>query len=107
MSWLYLIAAILFEVAGTSALKLSQGLTKLVPSLAMALCYALSFVMMALAIKRIEVSVAYAIWSGLGTALITVVSLLVFKEPLTALKLVSLALIIGGVVGLNLGGGIQ
>ncbi len=104
MSWLYFILAILLEVGGTTALKFSQGLTRLLPSALMFALYALSFGVFARALRRIDVSVGYAIWSGLGTAAITAVGLLVFKEPLTAIKALSLALIIGGVIGLNLGG---
>jgi len=104
LDWLYLILAILFETAGTTALKLSEGFTRLVPSLLMVLCYAVSFGVFALALKRIDVGVGYAIWAGLGTALIAAIGVVVFKEQLSVPKLLSLALIIGGVVGLNLSG---
>jgi small multidrug resistance pump len=103
--WLYLALAILFEVTGTTCMKLSEGFTKLVPSILLFVFYSLSFGMLTLALKRIDVSVAYAVWSGMGTALIATIGVLWFKEPITALKLISLALIIGGVVGLNLSGG--
>ena len=69
------------------------------------LFYGLSFVGLTLALKRIDVSVAYAIWSGLGTALIAVIGVTYFHESVTPVKLGSLALIILGVIGLNLGGG--
>ena len=105
MTWLYLILAILLEVSGTTCMKLSEGFTKLVPSILLFVFYTLSFGMLTLALKRIDVSIAYAVWSGVGTALIATIGLLYFKEPMTALKLVSLGLIIIGVVGLNLGGG--
>ena len=105
MTWLYLILAILLEVSGTTCMKLSEGFTRLVPSTLLFVFYSLSFVMMTLALKRIDVSVAYAIWSGMGTALIATIGVLWFKEPITALKLISLVLIIAGVVGLNLSGG--
>ena len=103
--WLYLALAILLEVTGTTCMKLSEGFTKLVPSILLFVFYSLSFGMLTLALKRIDVSVAYAVWSGMGTALIATIGVLWFKEPMTALKLISLALIIIGVVGLNLGGG--
>ena len=102
MSWAYLFAAILLEVCGTICMKLSQGFTRLVPSLLLLLFYGLSFGAMTLAIKRIEVSTAYAIWSGLGTALIAVAGILWFKESASFLKVASLAFIILGIVGLNL-----
>ena len=105
MTWLYLVLAILLEVSGTTCMKLSEGFTRMVPSILLVVFYTLSFGMLTLALKKIDVSVAYAIWSGVGTALIASIGVLWFKEPATALKLISLGLIIIGVVGLNLGGG--
>ncbi len=108
MSWvygLYLMGAILFEVMGTTSMKLSEGFSKLVPSAAMLVFYLLSLGMLTLALKKIDVSVAYAIWSGVGTALIAGIGIFYFQEPATGLKLASVALIIAGVVGLNLAGG--
>ena len=104
MTWTYLALAILLEVAGTTCMKLSDGFTKMVPSILLFVFYTLSFGMLTLALKRIDVSIAYAVWSGVGTALIATVGVLWFREPMTALKLISLGLIIIGVVGLNLGG---
>jgi small multidrug resistance pump len=105
MSWLYLVAAVVVETIGTACMKLSEGFHKLVPSVLLFIFYALSFGLITLAVKRIEVSVAYAIWSGAGTALIAVVGILWFQESVTLLKVVSLAMIVLGVVGLNIGGG--
>jgi small multidrug resistance pump len=105
MTWLYLTLAILLEVSGTTCMKLSQGFTKLFPSVLLFVFYTLSMGMLTLALKKIDVSVAYAVWSGMGTALIATIGVLWFKEPLTALKLISIGLIIIGVVGLNLSGG--
>jgi small multidrug resistance pump len=105
MTWVYLVLAILLEVSGTTCMKLSEGFTKVAPSILLFVFYTMSFGMLTLALKKIEVSVAYAIWSGVGTALIATIGVLWFKEPATALKLISLGLIIVGVVGLNLGGG--
>ncbi|HXI91104.1 MAG TPA: multidrug efflux SMR transporter [Blastocatellia bacterium] len=105
MTWLYLVLAILLEVSGTTCMKLSEGFTRLVPSILLVVFYTLSFGMLTLALKKIDVSVAYAIWSGVGTALIASIGVLWFKEPATAMKLISLGLIIMGVVGLNLTGG--
>ena len=105
MTWLYLTLAILLEVSGTTCMKLSEGFTKLGPSILLVVFYTLSFGMLTLALKRLEVSIAYAVWSGVGTALIGAIGVLWFKEPVTALKLISLGLIITGVVGLNLSGG--
>jgi small multidrug resistance pump len=97
---LYLALAILFEVAGTSCMKLSEGFTKLTPSVLMFVFYGICFGLFVLALKRIDVSVAYAMWAGLGVLLIATVGILYFKEPVNALKIVSTLLIIGGVVGM-------
>jgi small multidrug resistance pump len=102
MSWLYLLAAILLEVCGTTCMKLSHGFTRLAPSVLLFVFYALAFVAVTLAVKRIEIGTAYAIWSGLGTALIALIGILWFKESLSFVKLASLTLIILGIVGLNL-----
>ena len=102
MEWLFLALAILFENAGTISMKLSNGLTRLVPSILIPVFYLPSFLLLSLALKKIDVSVAYALWSGVGTASIALVGILYFREPATALKLASLGLIIIGAVGLNL-----
>src|SRR5690349_10565672 len=104
MHWFYLLLAIVLEVTGTTCMKLSAGFTKTLPSVLMFVFYLLSFSAMTLALKKVDVSVAYAIWSGMGTALIAGIGILWFNEPLTMTKLISLALIIIGVIGLNLGG---
>lgn len=103
-SWLLLFGAIVLEVAGTTSMKLSEGFARFWPSMFIFVFYGLSFTALTLALKRLDVSVAYAIWSGLGTALIAVVGVLWFKESVTPLKIASIALILLGVVGLNLGG---
>src|SRR3989304_4816019 len=102
--WGYLIIAIILEVCGTTSMKLSQGFTRLGPSLAIFVFYALSFGLLTLALKAIDVSVAYAIWSGVGTALIAAIGMVWFKEPVTAVRMISIVLIVAGVVGLNLSG---
>ncbi len=104
MSLFYLTLAIIFEVSGTICMKLSQGFTKMVPSILMIILYIISFCFLTMALKKIDVSIAYAIWAGMGTALIATVGILWFKEPISALKIISLGLIIIGVVGLNLSG---
>jgi len=101
--WLLLVSAIALEVAGTTSMKLSQGFTRLVPSVLLFVCYVASFVALTLALKNVEVSVAYAVWAGVGTALVAAIGIGYFGEELTVLKLVSLLFIIVGVVGLNLG----
>ncbi len=104
LSWTLLLLAIGFELAGTTAMKMSQGFTKIGPSVVMGVCYICCFSLLTLAIKELDVSLAYAIWSGLGTALITVIGIVFFREPSSTLKIVSIGLIILGVIGLNLSG---
>ncbi|MFP3947049.1 MAG: DMT family transporter [Archaeoglobaceae archaeon] len=104
MYWIYLVLAIILEVAGTSNMKLSQGFTNIIPSILIFVFYGLSFIFLTLALKKIDVSVAYAIWAGLGTALIAAIGFIFFKEVVTGSKLISIALIVIGVVGLNLSG---
>ena len=101
MSWLYLSVAIVLEVCGTICMKLADGLSNLVPTVLLFVSYGLCFVMMTLALKRLEVGVAYALWSGVGTALIAVIGVVWFREPMTVVKALSLVLIILGVVGLH------
>ena len=76
----------------------------MLPSVLIFVFYAASFWGLTLALKRIDVSVAYAIWSGLGTVLITGIGILYFREPATVVRFISIGMIILGVVGLNLGG---
>jgi small multidrug resistance pump len=102
MSWVLLIAAICMEVCGTTCMKLSQGFTKIVPSVLIFVFYAASFTLMTFAIKKLDLSLTYAIWSGVGTFLIAVIGLFWFKEPMTLLKVISMTLVIVGVIGLNL-----
>ena len=91
-------------MTGTTALKLSQGFSRLAPSLVVVISYCLSFYLLSLTLKKMEVGVVYAIWSAVGTALIATIGILWFNEPISVLKIASLALIIFGVIGLNLSG---
>jgi small multidrug resistance pump len=131
--WFFLAGAIALEVAGTTSMKLSEGFTKLLPSVLLFVFYAASFVALTLALMKIEVGVAYAVWSGAGTALIAAIGILYFNETATLnelprrkqrgikcmisivtpqaagnlpkrIKFISILLIIVGVVGLNLSG---
>jgi len=102
MSWVYLMLAIIMEVIGTTNMKLSQGFTKTLPSILVFVFYIVSFAFLTLALKKLDISITYAIWSGVGTALIAAIGFLYFKEPVTAIKIGSLALIVIGVVGLAL-----
>ena len=100
--WLLLLGAILCEVTATTSMKLSDGFTKLLPSLTMAAGYLASGVLLTYAIKEIDLSIAYAIWAGLGVLLTTLIGVLYFQEALTGMKVASAAMIILGVVGLYL-----
>ena len=82
-------------------MKFSEGLTRLVPTVLIFAFYAMSFAALTMALKRIEIGVAYAIWSGSGTALIAVIGIVYFREPATLLKFVSIFLIVAGVAGLH------
>jgi small multidrug resistance pump len=101
-SWLYLFLAIILEVAGTTSMKLSEGFTKTIPSIVMFVFYILSLIALTFALRKFDMSIAYAIWAGLGTALITMIGILYFKESISLIKIASIALIIIGVVGLHL-----
>jgi small multidrug resistance pump len=98
MSYLYLAIAIVAEVIGTSALKATEGFTRPLPSLVVAVGYSAAFYFLSLALKVIPVGIAYAIWSGVGVALITLIGWLVFRQRLDAPALAGLALIVAGVV---------
>ncbi len=99
--WVYLGIAIVSEVAGTSALKASAGFTRLGPSLVVGVGYASAFYFLSLTLRTIPVAVAYAIWSGVGIALIAFVSWLVYGQKLDVPALLGIALIVAGVVVLN------
>ena len=101
---IYLIVAILLEVSGTTSMKLSRGFAEFWPSVAVFGFYGLSLVFLTLSISRIDISIAYAIWSALGTAVVATIGILWFGEAVTAWKLTCLAVIVAGVVGLNLSG---
>ena len=104
LSVLYLAAAIVLEICGTTSLKLSQGFTRIGPTGAVAVCYAASFALLSLALRGIDLSIAYAVWSGVGTAIVASIGIIWFDEPAGAWKLLSLALIVLGVAGLHLSG---
>jgi small multidrug resistance pump len=102
MSYLFLALGILFEVLGTICMKFADGFSRLVPSIFVFIFYSLSLVALVFVLKKLPVSVAYAIWAGLGTALIAVIGILWFKEPFTFIKLVSILFIVLGIIGLEL-----
>jgi small multidrug resistance pump len=100
-AWYFLSGAILFEVAGTTCMKLSKGFTELTPSVLIFVFYGCAFALNTVAVKTIDLSVAYAIWSGVGTALTAMIGILYFKEPAGTMKMISLSLIVIGTMGLH------
>ncbi|MEM7750834.1 MAG: multidrug efflux SMR transporter [Pseudomonadota bacterium] len=101
-AWLILAGTILLEVVGSTMMKLSQGFTVFWPSVGVFVCYSAALAGLTITLKYIELSIAYAIWAGAGTALIAVIGIAYFREPVSALKIVSLILVVAGVVGLQL-----
>ncbi len=102
MPVLFLSIAIAAEVAGTIALKYTDGFTRIGPSAIVVAGYGLSFWMLALVLKALPIGLTYAVWAAVGTALIAGIGIVAFDEPAGLLKMASLGLIIAGVVGLNL-----
>lgn len=101
-SWILLAIAIILEVAGTTAMKLSDGMHKLIPTIMVFVFYGLTFAIMSKVINKIEVGITYAVWAGVGTVLVTIIGIVYFKESTDMVKLISIGLICIGVVGLNL-----
>ncbi len=101
MGWLYLVFAILFEVGGTTSMRLSNGLTKLFPSLMLFVCYAVSFVFATMATKYLKLAVMYAVWSGVGIVAITFIDLIIFHEKINSIEIIGIMLILAGSVMLR------
>ncbi len=105
MPFVFLFVAIAFEVVGTSLLKATDGFSRLWPTVACLGSYVAAFAALAWAIKHdLPVGLAYAMWSGLGTAAIVAIGVVFLHEPLNVTKVAGVLLVIGGVVVLNLGG---
>ncbi|MFN0262662.1 DMT family transporter [Tepidamorphus sp. 3E244] len=102
MIYLYLAVAIAAEVIGTSALKASDVFTRLGPSVIVVVAYAVAFFFLAIVVRQMNVGIAYAIWSGLGIVLITIIGTIWFGERLDTAAIIGLGLIIAGVVTINL-----
>lgn len=99
---LILFLAILSEVIGTTALKLSDGFTKLVPSLIVVLGYGASFYLLSISLKVIPIGLAYAIWSGVGIVLTVIAGMIIWKESLDWARVTGIVLIILGILIINL-----
>lgn len=100
-AWALLSVAIAFEVVGTTCMKLSHGFTNLLPSVMMFVFYGLAFSCNTFVTKTLDLSITYAVWSGVGTVATAFIGIYFFKEPGTALKMVSITLILVGVMGLH------
>ena len=100
--WIILASAIVCEVIGTSALKASDSFTRIVPSAIVIASYAGAFYLLSVSLKTIPVGIAYAIWAGAGILLITLVSWLVLGQKLDAPAMIGMALIVAGVLVINL-----
>lgn len=102
MHYLYLSMAILCEVCATSALKSADGFTRLGPSAVVVVGYALAFYSLSFAIRTIPLGVAYAVWSGVGTALLSIIGVVVYRQAMDVAAVVGVSLILAGVLVLNL-----
>ena len=101
-SYLFLLLAILFEVAGTTTLKMSEQFTRFVPSVITVIAYIAAFYLLSLTLKTVPVGIAYAIWSGIGIVFIALIGWFVFKQTLDFPAILGLILIISGVLIINL-----
>jgi multidrug transporter EmrE-like cation transporter len=101
MAWVFLAIAIASEVFATVMLKVSDGFSKLFPAIAVVLGYSFSFFMLALALKTIGLSTAYAIWAGIGTVGAVIAGVVIFGEQLPMLAVIGIGLVVIGVVLLN------
>lgn len=101
MNWLYLTLAILTEVTGTILIKVSEGFARIVPTLLMIVFYGISYYFFNLSLKKIELGTAYAVWSGLGTALLVIAGIVFYKETISATRIIAILLIVIGVLLLH------
>ena len=102
MAWTFLLLAGLLEIGFTTALRLSEGFSRLGPSLAFLLCAALSFLSLQMATVEIPLGTAYAVWVGIGAAGTLLVGVALFGEPVSAARFVFLGTLVGSIIGLRL-----
>ena len=102
MPWVYLFVAGLFEVGFASVLKLTEGFTRLWPTLIFTVCIVFSFIFLNKAAKDLPIGTAYAIWTGIGAVGTVIVGIVFYKEPVTALRMFFIATLIGSIIGLKL-----
>lgn len=101
MSWIYLLFAIVFEITGTCLIKLSDGFRNIVPTICLIISYVISFYFMSIASRLLDISTIYAIWSGIGILVISLIGYFFFHENLSFLKIFFIILILIGTVGLK------
>lgn len=104
MAWFLIVIAGIFETGFAVLLKQSHGITRLWPTVGFAICALISFGLLTIALRRVDVGPAYAVWTGLGAAGTAVVGMVLLGESASAAKIVSIALIVAGVIGLSLSG---
>jgi small multidrug resistance pump len=105
MAWVFLVIAIVAEVMATISLRLSEGFSKLLPTVLVVIGYATAFTMISFALKRgMPVAVAYAVWAAAGIALISIIGATFLGEKLSAIQIGGIAMVIAGVVALEVGG---
>lgn len=102
MHWMYLLVAGLFEISWAVGLKFTHGFSQVIPSVITVMCMIASFYFLALALKHLPLGTAYAIWTGIGTIGTVIFGVILFKEPITAMRLLCIALIISGITGLKI-----
>ncbi|MBN2702040.1 MAG: multidrug efflux SMR transporter [Methylothermaceae bacterium] len=103
LAWFMLLLAILLEVSGTLAMKLSDGFSRPWFAVLTVIFYLASFAVLAWVLKRLEIGIAYAVWAGLGTVLVALLGVVIFQESISWIKMVSISLVVIGVIGLYLG----
>lgn len=101
MAWLAVVVAGLFEVGFATSLKLSDGFSRLLPTVSFLVCAGISFGLLSWSLRELPIGTAYAVWTGIGAAGTALLGMAVFGDPATAMRLSAIALIIGGVVLLN------
>ena len=101
-NWVILGLGIVFEVLGTICMKFADGFTRLIPSVFAFIFYGFSLVSLIFVLKKMEVSIAYAIWASLGIVLIAIIGMVFYKEPVSVAKIISISLIVAGIFGLEM-----
>ena len=104
MAWVIILAAGLFETGFAVALKMSHGMTRIWPTAVFAACALASFALLTIALRKLEVGAAYAVWTGIGAAGTAVIGMAFLGDTVSATKIASICLILAGVIGLNLSG---